>query len=483
MERKNCKTVIDIEEAAEDIYSKTHGEKIIQSVRELSERFKDYKATIEEIKDKMPNKRKVALDNVKHARKVIDDYLNELEANAVADVDRLFKEEIKAIEEQIHVCVACLSSLNTSISNIDRTMSVGNQEEKFIGINRATKQTKRYCNKLLDLRRETSELDVKFEPNITLAEVFDSLGIISTETSKVPNVFTDTKPIYTGEIKIKPVDDDNDDDGNDDDDDNDDDDGGDDDDDDDGDNRPVVTSFDVLPDGRKLVFDLNNDRIQLYDKNNIFITESVLPVGEKCVSFVLCSSTEALVSTDDDRFFKVTIGELAISEIKIEFSIGLLAKYDDAVVGLLGLKDNEELHLCIIDKDLKKIKKTILKDDGSRFELPGFIGVSADKNIIYVLDCDRDCYGIALVGQVLFHYQNPEAEVYCGLAVDSDGLFIACTSEDDFQVEKLNFNGEREEVYTVFGNSFPLKVIEDELILYTSDGSSGILINCYCLLK
>ena len=39
----------------------------------------------------MPNKRKVALDNVKHARKVIDDYLNELEANAVADVDRLFK--------------------------------------------------------------------------------------------------------------------------------------------------------------------------------------------------------------------------------------------------------------------------------------------------------------------------------------------------------------------------------------------------------
>ena len=99
MEHKNCKTVIDIEEAAEDIYSKTHGEKIIKSVRELSERFKECKAAIEEIKNMMPNKRKVALDNVKHTRKLIDDYLNELEANAVAEVDRLFKEEIKVIEE------------------------------------------------------------------------------------------------------------------------------------------------------------------------------------------------------------------------------------------------------------------------------------------------------------------------------------------------------------------------------------------------
>ena len=60
---------------------------------------------------------------MKHARKVIDDYLDELEDNAVAEIDRLFKEEIKGIEEQIHVCDASLSFLETVIFSINRTMS------------------------------------------------------------------------------------------------------------------------------------------------------------------------------------------------------------------------------------------------------------------------------------------------------------------------------------------------------------------------
>ena len=379
-------------------------------------------------------------------------------------------------------------------------MSIGNKEEKFIEINRATKQTKQYCNMLLDLRRELSELDMKFEPNITLSDVFDSLGTISTQTSKVPNVFTDTKPIYTGEVKIKPVDDDNDDDDNDDDygdddddddDDNDDDDNDDNDDDDNdddgGDNRPLVTSFDVLPDGRKLVLDLNNDRIQLYDKNNIFITESVLPIREGehyCNSFVFCSSTEALVLTDCGRVFKVTIGdELAISEIEMNVKIFMMAKYGEDFVAMLLKDSKEDVCLCIIDKSTKQIMKTFLEDNGTLFKDPDITAVSADNNTVYVLDLDRGCYGITSDGQVLFHYQNPVAESYAGLAVVSDGLFIASAVANKYQVEKLNFSGEREEVCTIFGISYPLKVVENELVLHNCDDSSDPFINFYCLLK
>ena len=79
---KNCKTVtvIDIEEAAEDIYNRRQGEMIIHSVEALSERFKKYKAAVEYLKDKVLGKRKYALGNVKQAKIVI-------ETSAVAEID------------------------------------------------------------------------------------------------------------------------------------------------------------------------------------------------------------------------------------------------------------------------------------------------------------------------------------------------------------------------------------------------------------
>ena len=87
MEHKKCKTVVDIEEASEDSFSKIHGEKIIQSVRDLIDSFKDCKAAAGNLKSKFPNKRELAVDKEKQARKNIDDYLDELEATAVAEID------------------------------------------------------------------------------------------------------------------------------------------------------------------------------------------------------------------------------------------------------------------------------------------------------------------------------------------------------------------------------------------------------------
>ena len=68
MEHKRCKTVIDIKDAAENIYSKLHGEKITQSVKDLNERFKDLKAAVEDIKSKLPIKTNDAIDKVRQKK-------------------------------------------------------------------------------------------------------------------------------------------------------------------------------------------------------------------------------------------------------------------------------------------------------------------------------------------------------------------------------------------------------------------------------
>ena len=454
MEHENCNTVIGIEEAVDDIYNDSHGEKIIQSVKDLIERFQDCKVASKKLQSLFPNKRQDAVDKVKQARKNIDDYLDELEDSVVAEIDRNIKGEMHALEEKIHVSEASLSSLSTTSSDIDRTMSVGNKEEKFIAMNRATQQIKQYCSLLLKMKGEMSEMNVTFEANNALTDVFQSLGTVSVETSEVTDVFSDTKPIYTGETKLKKDADDE---------------------------PPFASSIDVLRDGRKLVLDYNNDKIQFYDKNNSFLTEAVLPVkgGDLCLSVVLNSNTEALISTRYGRLLKVMIGdELVVSEIKTDYKIYTMTKYGEDV--LCVLNDNNQFKAYVMDKSMKKTLKTILKDDGKLFKAPAFLGVSADKNTIYVLDHYKGCYGITLNDHVIFHYQNPQAQCYGGLVVDSEGLFIGSKVAGDYQIEKLNLSGEQQEVCANFGDSYPLKLMENELVVFQYDVRS---IKFYCFLK
>ena len=455
MEHRRCKSVIGIKDAAENIYSKLHDEKITQSVKDLTERFKDLKAAGEDIKSKLSIQTNAEIDKVKQQRKDIDTYLDKLEAKTVAEIRRKMEEHRKTIEELIQMCEASLSSLCTRLVDIERTMSVGNKEDEFIAINKASIQTSRYCNILFDLKREMRDINVNFEPNVTLPEKFKSFGTVSTETSKVIDVFADTTPIYTGEMEVKH--------------------------DKVGGKVPGVTSFSVLQDGRKLVLDYDNDKIQLYDRNNTYVTETVLPVkeGEECVSGLLNNNTEALVTTSKFRVFNVMIDdELAVSEINTNYGIYAMTKYGEDNLCVIWHKDQGQV--CILDKNMENITKTIIKDDGKLFKAPRFLGLSADKNTVYVLDCRKGCFGITLDGRIIFNYQNQEAELYCGLVVDSDGLFIGTRIDNKDHVEKLNFNGERQEVYSIFGNSFPLRLVENNLAVFQFDNGR---IGFYDLLK
>ena len=340
------------------------------------------------MKSKFANKRKLAVDKVRQARRDIDDYLDGIEATAIADIDRNIREGVNIMDEHVNVCSSSLSYLITSSSDIDRIMSVGNKEEKFIAISRATKQINKYCSMLLEMYKELSEMTVEFKPNVAFSDVFQSLGTVSVETAMVTKVFTDTKPIYTGEMKVKSVGD------------------------------TFVEMFDILSDGRKLIVQ-DNANIQLYDMKNELITETILPVKEReqCFSLLIDVSTEdVVVSTNCDRLLKVRFGdESVIREIPLNEKVTVLTKCSENVLGIVY--DRVHFPLCVIDKNMEKIIKTILKDDGTLFSAPFGISISADRNTIYVLDSYKGCYAITVDGQIMFHYQNPAATHYFGLVI------------------------------------------------------------------
>ena len=158
-----------------------------------------------------------------------------------------------------------------------------------------------------------------------------------------------------------------------------------------------------------------------------------------------------------------------------------MEQYDEDFLRILN--DNDQLHLCVMDTEMKKILKTILKDDETLFSYPGCIGTSADKSTIYILDYFKGCYGISLDGRVRFHYSNPEVECYFGLVVHNDGLLIGSGNNDNCQVEKVSFRDDREEVCTDFGKSSPLVMVNNELAIFSADDNKSHFIRFYSIFK
>ena len=201
MKHDNCDSILDIKQATKEIYSKDHGEKIMQSIRDLCGQFNDCKTVAEGLKDNLQAKKAVYLDNLQRTRKTIDDFLDKLDANAVADINRNFTEVKQVTEEKINVCDASISTLKSSLSDVEETKSIRNQTGKFIELNRATQQIKQYNNLLQGLHNEASDVDSNVEPKkMTLSDALGSLENVFTDASKVTRVYRQTTfmPVYTG---------------------------------------------------------------------------------------------------------------------------------------------------------------------------------------------------------------------------------------------------------------------------------------------
>ena len=474
MEHKNCKTVINIEQAAREIYSESHGGKIIQSVKQLAERFGECQATVRKSKTDLPGKRQFTIDSVKQTRKSVDAYFDKLEAHALAEIDEIFYKETKTLDEQINICNASKSFLTASLSILNRMISVGNKEEKFIEINRATKQIKQYCNMLHDLSQELCDINLKFEENENVSKLnilLQDLGKCSVVRSSVSHVTMAKDPIYSGEILLTtstgPGDPHNADDG--------------------GQRKSVaqtgdeianITSFDVLPDGRRLLIDAANKKLKLYDRNNFLITEHVLSVVPFHV--VVLSNTEAVVSTGTNTPLKVKIGDgLAVTETKSKYSFGMGFRSGEDITAILCI--GGIFCVSVLDKGFT-IKKTIIKDDNQTlFRFPLCLAISDGRSMLFVLDGYNGCFGFTMDGQVQFHYQDQERK-YFGIAVGRDSLFLGTHDEKNRQcVQKVNFSGERV-ACADFGESWPLRVVDNELVLFTKLDKGNVMINFHFLL-
>ena len=442
VEHKKCSSVTEFRKAIQSVFTEEHPTRIYESLEILMGRFNKCKDKARSNKDKLVKEQQSAIDNVKQARQSVDKHLDKIEDEAYAEIDKVFKAEMKHLDDLLHVCDVTINQLQKRLSNLDRATALDDKESEFVIINNVTKEIKHQCDFLKDSMEDTSNIDIEFEVSDNIGKmnkIFPNLGTVTVTKSQDSQIDPETVAIYTGEMKLRTTTDTE---------------------------IPIISSYEALPDGRQLVTDSKNNKLKLYGSNNQFMSE--LASLDMPWNVMLLNDREAVVSLPGIRSLKYitfdTAG-LAVSDTKkVNFEPAAMVKYGDDILATVC---DRFWTVAVID-NRGTVRRTIYQDNGSIFSRPIYIGLSIDQKTVYVVDMDKGCIGLSMDGNVVFQYQDQKAKHYSGLAVGRNYLFIGANQGDDCKVRGLSLRGDYLGDMDL-GNSRPRKMIDNNLIIFHKD--------------
>ena len=139
IDHKTCENLMDIDKAANELFSEDQGQKILESIKGLHDRFSLHQRVIKNDNSKLEEDKKSAIERIKASRRAVDSYLDKIENTAYEEIESVFKTSMKHLEDQMHACVVSVSSLQNQVSSLERAMSVGEKEQELIAINNVTR--------------------------------------------------------------------------------------------------------------------------------------------------------------------------------------------------------------------------------------------------------------------------------------------------------------------------------------------------------
>ena len=441
MEHKRCENITEFKKAVQSVFTEEHKTRINSSLDELIHGFDKCKSKAQRNRDSLCQSKQSAIDDVKQARKTIDNHLDKVEAEAYAEIDKVFKAEMKQLDDLLHVCDVTIDQLQKRLSRLERATALDDKESEFVIINNVTKDIKRHCDLLKDSVDDTCDIDFTFfnsDNTAKIARIMPNLGKVSVTKSPDSQSDTGTVAIYTGELKASTTTDTG---------------------------NPFIASYECLPDGKQLLTDRENNTLKLYDINNQFISELTLP--DMPWNVVLLKDHEAVASLPSIKSLNyISIGTgLAVSETKkVNYKPWAMVKYGKDILATVR---DRFWKVYLID-NRGTVKRTIYEDNGTLFNRPACIGISVDQKTVYVVDMDKGCIGLSMDGNVVFQYQDQIYYHYDGLAVGRDCLFICVDQGSGTKVRRLMLSGSDEEDLEL-GKSYPLKTVESTLIVTNYD--------------
>ena len=454
IEHKGCTNIIELTKAACDVYSEGHHRYILKSMEALLDGFSKCNEKAQNSKDDLYKCKEAELNKVKQTITNIKSYVDKLGSAACEEIGAAFAEKLNKVEDRLHVCDVSSFQLQKRKTKLERAMELDDKESVFVIINSLTAEIKRKSTLLKEVVTDTSDTDIEFKVSDNISKMtqnIPNLGTVSvTKSPSQPD--TETVAIYTGELKARTATDTK---------------------------NPGITTYEMLPDGRQLITDFNNNKLKLFDSNNQYLSELVLP--DMPVSAVILRDSEVMLSLPNIASLQyINIGtHLSLSQTKkVDYRPLAMVKYGDDI--LATIRDGY-CKVVVIDNH-GTVRRTIYQDNGSLFSKPWYIGLNVDQKTVYVVDQDKGCIGLTMDGNNVFQYQDQQVKYYAGLAVGRASVFIGVTLGKSYSVRRLSLRGDFMEDMDL-GIFWPLKIADNRLIIFNKDDQGERLIKFYQLLE
>ena len=452
IEHKACTNIIELTKAACVVYSEEHNRDILRSMEALLDGFSKCNEKAQNSKDDLYKGKDAEINKVKQTITNIKSCVDKLGSAACEEIGAAFAEELNKVEDRLHVCDVASFQLQKRKSKLERAMELDDKESVFVITNSLTAEIKRKASLLKEVVEDTSEIDIEFKVSDTIGkmtQIIPNLGTVS--VTKSPSQ-PDTVAIYTGELKTRTATDTGD---------------------------PDIMSYEILPDGRQLMTDAQNNKLKLYDSNNQYLSELVLP--DIPISVMILRDNEVMLSLPNINSLQyINIGtDLSLSQTKkVNYQPLAMVKYGDDILATVR---DRFCKVAVID-NRGTVKRTIYQNNGSIFSRSLYIGLSIDQKNVYVVDFNKGCIGLTMDGNIVFQYQDHKVKLFGGLAVGRDSVFIGVSQGGVRSVRRLSLRGDFMEDMDL-GKSWPLKIADNRLIIWNISDKGESLIKFYQLLE
>ena len=207
---------------------------------------------------------------------------------------------------------------------------------------------------------------------------------------------------------------------------------------------PEVQSVEILPNGNILICDGANNKVKLFNSNFALQKELNLPSQPQCMAVL--NPSLASVSLPEEQ----CIHDIIIAD-NSSLKLGRKYKTDKVVSELIICQDRMIVatfdamfwYLSLMDRHgnrVRRIRKEPLFD--GLFDSLIMLGLSADENILYVIDRINGCFGITLDGTIVFHYKDAAMPSYVGVCpIPDNSAFIS--GPESNKIVMINNSGEK----------------------------------------
>ena len=192
----------------------------------------------------------VCQKEIKAFRKELNDFLDRLEQTMLKELDACEVEKCQQIDQEIATLANALQMLDSDYTMLTKAKVDGRNQIMFAAEIQVAKTIRDCESRLADLEKEDADLMLSFEKNKKLADLqadIKSLGVIDKEFKKGERC---DKIVLLGkhvqsrrEVKVR-LDDDK--------------------------RKPWITGCALMPNGKCVISDRNNDRLKLFDNSLVF---------------------------------------------------------------------------------------------------------------------------------------------------------------------------------------------------------------------